>query len=134
MNFRKKLDWLHVAHCLKWRLSNWSFVKVSNQINDEYVTEGKTYNIVPVNRYAELKHRLRNGDMSMRICNFTYYQLPVCHTFFFFGGGGGAFIFGAEKMRNLWKFFIAYPTFLSVLRWYGQCLQLGDAVWLLPQT
>ena len=74
----------------------------------------------------------------MRICNFTYYQLPVCHTFFFFffffwGGGGGA-LGGAEIMRNLWKFFIAYPTFLSVLRWYGQCLQLGDAAWLLPQT
>ena len=70
----------------------------------------------------------------MRICNFTYYQLPVCHTIFFGGGGGGAALCGAEIMRNLWKFFIAYPTFLSVLRWYGQCLQLGDAAWLLPQT
>ena len=54
--------------------------------------------------------------------------------FFLEGGGGGAAICWAEIMRNLWKFFIAYPTFLSVLRWYGQCLQLGDAAWLLPQT
>ena len=48
----------------------------------------------------------------MRICNFTYYQLPVCHTFFFFGGGGGGgcSLWGRDNEKSL-EIFHRLPNF-----------------------
>ena len=49
------------------------FFRKSIQSNQGRIclAEGKTYNLVPVNRYLELEQRQRNGDMSMCICNFN---------------------------------------------------------------